>query len=165
MNKKPKFRVWSTVRKSWLNSIVIGCDGTPFVFYVEVDDNQKVVNKVFTLNGFDPIIQQYTTANDKNGKEIYDGDILNYRGRVGRVEFFACTYICCWDDQTDDELSNMIIGDIEVIGNIFETPTPIAVPSVEIEDDEEELESCEQCGENAWDGNICHSCGMKDIGE
>ena len=26
-----------------------------------------------------------------------------------------------------------------------------------------ELESCEQCGEPAWDGYICHSCGMKHI--
>jgi hypothetical protein len=22
---------------------------------------------------------------------------------------------------------------------------------------------CEQCGEPAWDGYICHSCGLKDI--
>lgn len=26
-----------------------------------------------------------------------------------------------------------------------------------------DLDSCEQCGENAWDGRICHSCGAKDI--
>lgn len=25
------------------------------------------------------------------------------------------------------------------------------------------LSSCEQCGEIAWDGRICHSCGMKEI--
>lgn len=26
-----------------------------------------------------------------------------------------------------------------------------------------DLDSCEQCGENAWDGRICHSCGAKNI--
>ena len=26
-----------------------------------------------------------------------------------------------------------------------------------------DLEECEQCGEEAWDGRICHSCGAKDI--
>lgn len=25
------------------------------------------------------------------------------------------------------------------------------------------LRSCEQCGETAWDGRICHACGMKEI--
>lgn len=25
------------------------------------------------------------------------------------------------------------------------------------------LSTCEQCGENAWDGYICHNCGLKNI--
>ncbi len=25
------------------------------------------------------------------------------------------------------------------------------------------LDKCEQCGEPAWDGRICHSCGAKNI--
>lgn len=29
----------------------------------------------------------------------------------------------------------------------------------------ESFEDCPQCGEEAWDGYICHSCGCKDIGE
>lgn len=31
------------------------------------------------------------------------------------------------------------------------------------EEDNMDLESCPQCGEEAWDGYICHSCGAKDI--
>lgn len=31
------------------------------------------------------------------------------------------------------------------------------------EQSEEILDACEQCGENTWDGRICHSCGMKHI--
>ena len=26
-----------------------------------------------------------------------------------------------------------------------------------------DFDNCEQCGENAWDGRICHSCGLKHI--
>lgn len=29
--------------------------------------------------------------------------------------------------------------------------------------DKIDLEECEQCGENAWDGYICHNCGLKKI--
>lgn len=25
------------------------------------------------------------------------------------------------------------------------------------------LRNCELCGEQAWDGRICHSCGLKEI--
>jgi hypothetical protein len=31
------------------------------------------------------------------------------------------------------------------------------------ETEESDLAPCEQCGEKAWDGYICHSCGMKII--
>ena len=33
----------------------------------------------------------------------------------------------------------------------------------EDEEENEDLSCCEQCGENAWDGYICHSCGLKII--
>lgn len=30
---------------------------------------------------------------------------------------------------------------------------------------DEDLATCPQCNEKAWDGRICHACGAKDIGE
>ena len=44
-------------------------------------------------------------------------------------------------------------------------PSP---PPEEIEEEEDPtcggmLSECEQCGETAWDGRICHACGMKEI--
>lgn len=35
----------------------------------------------------------------------------------------------------------------------------------ENEDDLDDLDltPCEQCGEEAWDGYICHNCGLKKI--
>lgn len=35
--------------------------------------------------------------------------------------------------------------------------------SEENDDITEDLDTCEQCGENSWDGYICHSCGLKEI--
>lgn len=31
------------------------------------------------------------------------------------------------------------------------------------EEEDLDLASCEQCGERAWDGYICHACGLKII--
>ena len=115
MNRKLKYRIWNTEDKRWVqdDDDIIGLNNCG----VMINDRQDMDN--LSLADY-MIVQLYTNGNDKNNKEIYEGDILNYRGRVGVVEYFATMYICSWNDQTDDELSHMIIGDMEVIGNILE---------------------------------------------
>jgi len=164
MFNKLKFRVWDKEKNMFFpikNAMGMAIGDTDKFLYFLTNEGAFPI----PTDSDRWIVQQTTTATDKNGKEIYEGDILNYRGRIGRVEFFASMYICCWDDQTDDELAYMMIGDIEIVGNVFQPPTIIEtqVVVVEEEDENEDLSNCEQCGERAWDGRICHVCGMKDI--
>ena len=47
---------------------------------------------------------------------------------------------------------------------LIETKVPSLLDEdEEVEDEDEDFPACEQCGEHAWDGYICHACGLKHI--
>jgi hypothetical protein len=66
------------------------------------------------------IIQQGTGVPDMNKKEIYEGDAIRYRGRVGIVRYSSGAFRCEWNDQTDDEIGLMVTADMEVVGVKYE---------------------------------------------
>ena len=104
MKREIKFRVWDSVYLNWKNPE----DYT----YTELFLDDKY------------IVQQYTGMVDKDGKEIYEGDIIFgkvYYGSengIGIVVYFTGSFIVDWRNQIDDPLDE--IPNIKVIGNIFE---------------------------------------------
>ena len=70
--------------------------------------------------------QQYTGCHDSANKEIYEGDIVKYNNgdviRIGYIEFMAGIFFLNFPDQTDEELGYLLVSNLKVIGNKFETP-------------------------------------------
>lgn len=72
---------------------------------------------------FDEVeIMQFTWLLDKNGKEIYEGDVVRvYNDDIAQIVFKKC--IILWKTKSSDYmLCNMEWEDFEVIWTIYENP-------------------------------------------
>ena len=115
-----KFRAWDRVEQKIIFGIGIGHGN-----YV-LDFNGKIYNmENGRAEDFKFILMQYIGLKDKNGKEIYEGDIvkdvshsmLDYKNVITTIEFFEGTF-------REGYFGNPIswCKHCEVIGNIYETP-------------------------------------------
>jgi uncharacterized phage protein (TIGR01671 family) len=70
-------------------------------------------------------LMQYTNLKDKNGKEIYEGDILKVKVDDGEanlyVKYTNGEYRVVNEGRWEDSLyAYMYFGDVEIVGNIYE---------------------------------------------
>lgn len=72
----------------------------------------------FALNENEIELMQYTGLKDKNGKEIYEGDIVTYQ-KFGLNEYMVVKYLSRFAVFNICDLDKQ---DYEVIGNVYQNP-------------------------------------------
>jgi len=118
-----KFRAWDKKRKFIFRVTELVWD---FLSKVEIKD--RTTGFVLKENDYD--LMQYTGLKDKNGKEIYEGDILSYG--MWSDDKGSCIYKVYWNEEDalfdtldlrhNQEMTHVETFGAEIIGNIYENP-------------------------------------------
>lgn len=132
MNREIKFRAWHKDLKKMFKIGQITLEKGTWNF--EPKDRDFIGMSIPYQPSF--VLMQYTGLHDKNGKEIYEEDVVKITNKNSKVipikpliaqivwseEYLAYILITTSVKDAFENLGDYIDYDIEVIGNIFDNP-------------------------------------------
>lgn len=113
MEDRFKFRVWDTHRNTYDNSLQLKIDVTGDIKVFSLDEG---TGNRFRESKSSILIEQCTGLKDKNGRLIYEGDIIKWDNELYSPEVVSWEYDTC----TSSVGLSAVDENTEIIGNIHE---------------------------------------------
>lgn len=132
-----KFRLYSTEEEEmFFNENIVNID---LVCNFARIENERFKGFFDFGEGEESILMQYTGLKDKNGKEIYEGDIVKYKVKGSDKTYttvmkfnedhgaflfgiYEGVKMPCGKKTRMNKYTRKSVGSVEVIGNIYENP-------------------------------------------
>lgn len=127
--REVKYRLWCKERQEMIDIRKMYFEDGKLTAISCVDHDSNF--EYFTEDN-DHVLMQYTGLKDKNGREIYEGDILHIKtkkgyehiGNIGVIRMSHTAYVV---GTSTGEYLVVYCDELEVIGNIYENPEILEV--------------------------------------